>query len=221
LTNSLIKPRVWKIEFCLKKSDMALFVTVWSWDRLAKVLRFYLNFRATSRYLMRLLQIGDWSQQSMEPVHLSIYSSLHLPAGHTLTQKKGEKKLKSCNPCLGVTCKLLSKNSDCGYINWNEGRLIHAICYDQIHCYIYNWLFFIYIYTFQQQNLQRLVLATQKKTILVNSNLREWNGLKTAIWYARATSSFLKYERSGHFFYLDTRTMLVKEKAISVKLAEP
>jgi hypothetical protein len=43
---------------------------------------------------MRLLQIGDWSQQSMEPVHLSIYSSLHLPAGHTLTQKKKEKKIK-------------------------------------------------------------------------------------------------------------------------------
>lgn len=94
MTNSLIKPRVWKIEFCLKKSDMALFVTVWSWDRLAKVLRFYLNIRATSRYLMRLLQIGDWSQQSMEPVHLSIYSSLHLPAGHTLTQKKRRKKIK-------------------------------------------------------------------------------------------------------------------------------
>jgi hypothetical protein len=32
---------------------------------------------------------------------------------------------------------------------------------------------------------------------------------------------FLKYERSGHFFYLDIRTMLVKEKATSVKLAEP
>lgn len=126
---------------------MALFVTVRSWDRLAKVLRFYLNFRATSRYLMRLLQIGDWSQQSMEPVHLPIYSSLHLPAGHALTQKnKGEKKIKSFNPCHGVTCKLLSKNSDCGYINWNEGRLIHAICSGQIHCYTTDFFFFfIYI----------------------------------------------------------------------------
>jgi hypothetical protein len=46
---------------------------------------------------------------------------------------------------------------------------------------IYTTDSFLYIYTFQQQNLQRLVLATQKKTILVNSNLREWNGLKTAI----------------------------------------
>lgn len=201
MTNSLIKPRVWKNEFCLKKSDMALFVTVRSWDRLARVLRFYLNFRVTSRYLMRLLQIGDWSQQSMEPVHLPIYSSLHLPAGHALTKKKKRREknkifqsLSWCHMQIVIQelrlriYKLEWRTFDPCHMQWPNPLL-------------YYWLFFFFFFdTFEQQNLQRLVLATQKKPILGNSNLREWNGLKTAIWCARATSSFFKIWTLRAFF---------------------
>lgn len=163
------------------------------------------------------MEIGlnnQWSQFIFQFILLSTY-----PQATLSQKKKGEKNkiFQSLSWC-HMQIVIQELRLRIYKLEWRTFDPCHMLWPNPL---LYIQLTFLYIYTFQQQNLQRLVLATQKKTILVNSNLREWNGLKTAIWYARATSSFLKYERSGHFFYLDTRTMLVKEKAISVKLAEP